>query len=223
MDSLSLPLKIGVISTAALAATFLCFLLMNFLIMTELGNRDVIEPVRLNVALALDELTEDIEEPTREKPQKSIPMEPPPAPDGVPVERTEFDAVATAERPSFDLLADELMDEIRMQLAPPSAELAPLYVVQPVYPFSAVMKEIEGYVVVNFGVRANGTVQNPVIVESSPGSLFDDAALSAIDKFRFQPRTHLGDPLSVNDIQMRFVFELNGSGAAARVMPESDI
>ena len=79
------------------------------------------------------------------------------------------------------------------------------------------MKEIEGYVVVNFGVRENGTVKNPVVVESSPGSLFDEAALSAIDKFRFHPRTHLGDPLAVDDVRMRFVFELNETGADTRI------
>jgi protein TonB len=48
------------------------------------------------------------------------------------------------------------------------------------------MKEIEGFVVVEFTVRENGTVSNPMVVSSEPDILFDDAALHAVARFKFK-------------------------------------
>ena len=212
-----MAIKFAVIVAAATTATVLCFVLMYSLILTELQSTDVPAPARLSTHLTPDEEPLEIERPERERLTRQLPSEPPLAPEGIPIEPQQLTVIVKSDRPSFDSLAEELVNDIHFNFAPPSSDFVPLYVVQPVYPFSAVMKEIEGYVIVNFGVRENGTVKNPVVVESSPGSLFDDAALSAIDKFRFQPRTHLGSPLAVDDVRMRFVFELNEAGADTRL------
>ena len=217
MGSHPMAIKIAVIVAAASTATLLCFLLMYSLIVTELRASEVPAPPKLSTHLTLEEEPVEIEQPEPERAKRQLPSEPPLALEGIPIEPQQLTVVVKSDRPSFDLLAKELVNDIHINFAPPSSDFVPLYVVQPVYPFSAVMKEIEGYVVVNFGVRENGTVKNPVVVESSPGSLFDEAALSAIDKFRFHPRTRLGDPLAVDDVRMRFVFELNETGADTRI------
>ena len=98
-------------------------------------------------------------------------------------------------------------------MTPPVKDLAPMFVVHPIYPFAAVMKEIEGYVLVQFSVRENGSVADAIILESEPRSTFDDAALSAIRKFKFQPREVGGDPIPVEKIQLRFAFTLESTHA----------
>ncbi len=86
----------------------------------------------------------------------------------------------------------------------------PTVVVQPVYPLVAEMKQIEGYVIVSFAVRENGTVVNPVVVKSEPDAIFDQAAIHAISRFRFAPRSsEQPEPMIVAENQMRFVFSLD--------------
>jgi protein TonB len=70
------------------------------------------------------------------------------------------------------------------------------------------MKDIEGFVVVEFSVRDNGTVANPVVVNSEPEVLFDQAALSAISRFKFRPRSVGGDHVQVDKVQLKFAFSL---------------
>ena len=112
-------------------------------------------------------------------------------------------------------MADTLGSEVvRLDISPPVKTLVPLAVVQPVYPFSAAMKEIEGFVLVQFSVDANGIVRDAVIIDSAPGRTFDDAALSAIRKFRFQPRMIGGDAIPTQDIQMKFAFSMESSYAS---------
>lgn len=208
-----------VVATAT-TATFLCLLVMQLLISSELERPPVTEQAKVAAQLELAEPDRDIEELTRQLPDKALPSEPPPEPEGIPIRIQEFDALTKSERPTLPSLGDTLAEsQPRFELSPPARDLVPLYMVQPVYPFSAVMKEVEGYVIVNFGVRSNGTVSNPVVVESEPGELFDDAALSAIDKFRFRPRTLHGDPLAVENLQMRFVFELSADGSGTSIQP----
>lgn len=211
--------KLTFIAGAAFVATTLSLLLMQLLIATELRQGEALDPPLISTRLQLEDHNRERQEPERKRAEKILPAEPPPVPEGVPVDHQPFSVLVKAERPTFESLADELMDEVSMNLIAPSTDLLPLYIVQPAYPFSAVMKQIEGYVVVNFGVRTNGTVQNPVVVESAPGELFDQAALSAIDKFRFQPRMHLGDPLAATDLQMRFVFSMEGIGISNLAAP----
>jgi len=217
MDSFPLSLKYPLVLGGALIATGLCFLVMLLLIRTELDRNPPPERVRIAANLSLETFERDIHEPERSRPERLLPAEPPPDPDGLPITAAERTTKVMAERPMFpaaEMFTDAAID---FELSPPAQDLMPVYVVQPVYPFSAVMKEIEGYVVISFGVRPNGTVINPVVVESRPGSLFDDAALSAIDKFRFRPRTLHGDALAVNDMKMRFVFTLTAAGGQTRV------
>lgn len=210
-------LKFLIVLGAATLATLSCFILMYLMIATELHDAPVPERARISTALALEQPSKEPEKPKRRRQERILPSELPATDEGIPIPRNDVTILAKAERPSFESAARDFSDDVEFELAPPSNHLAPVYIVQPVYPFKAVMKEIEGYVVVNFGVRPNGTVRNPVVVESSPGALFDDAALSAIDKFRFQPRTHLGDPLAVDDVRMRFVFKLGAAGGQTRI------
>jgi protein TonB len=64
----------------------------------------------------------------------------------------------------------------------------PVSRVQPEWPRRALTQGIEGWVRVQFTIRADGTVSNARVVESQPGQLFDRSAVRAIERWRFRPR-----------------------------------
>lgn len=206
-----------VIGIASVLTTLALFLLMQALISMELANAPIDVLPSLSAPLLPNIETRQPE--LRKRALRIVPTEIPPSPEGVPIPPSDVTALVKAEKLTLGSIA-ELEDHgaIDLELYPPVQDLMPIYVVQPAYPFRAVLREIQGFVLVNFNVRANGTVQNPVVVESEPGDLFDDAALSAVVKFKFQPRMVGGDALAVNNVQLRFVFRLEADGS-----PSADV
>jgi protein TonB len=79
--------------------------------------------------------------------------------------------------------------------------------VAPVYPSRALAYGIEGYVVVQFDVTADGRVVNVVIIESTD-SVFNKAAIRAAGKFKFKPRVVDGLALASYGIRNMFSFEI---------------
>ena len=65
--------------------------------------------------------------------------------------------------------------------------------VSPVYPPSAKKDGVEGFVVLQFVVGTDGYAYDPVITNSIPGEVFDNAALDALYDYRFQPAKKNGE------------------------------
>ncbi|MEX0943408.1 MAG: energy transducer TonB [Pseudomonadales bacterium] len=215
MEHVSGPLKYLAVTASAFVATLLCFLLMQTLIATGTGPLTETDPPDISAPLLPPMQPEEMRE-VRTRANRIVPAQLPPAPDGVSIAPEEVIVTVHAERPTFGSIADFLdSDAMDFEIYPPLSDLVPLYVVQPVYPFAAAMKGVEGFVLVNFSVRENGTVLNPVVVASEPGELFDDAALSAVGKFRFQPRTVGGDAVIAPDLQIKFLFRLETAAAGS--------
>ncbi len=193
---------------AALLATCASFYLMLFLISTELSfDPEIMHASAVRPAIAEEKKMEPVA--TRKKPEKYLPLQPPPDPRAKMWNRTAR-VEMRAERPTLGSIADIIgPEDISLNLEAPHSELMPVHVVQPVYPLRAAMREIEGYVIVKFTVRANGTVAHPIVVESEPGILFDEAALNAVTRFRFRPREVGGEQVQVDNIQLKFIFNLD--------------
>jgi len=79
--------------------------------------------------------------------------------------------------------------------------------VKPVYPVRGTTLGLEGYVIVQFDVSADGSVYNISIVESTH-RIFERAAIDAARKFRFKARVVDGVPQPSHGIQNLFRFEL---------------
>jgi TonB family protein len=60
--------------------------------------------------------------------------------------------------------------------------------VAPLYPPAALAAGIEGHVVVAYRVSRAGAAEDARVVESAPTGVFDDAAITAIRGWRFQPQ-----------------------------------
>src|ERR1700685_3155261 len=78
----------------------------------------------------------------------------------------------------------------------PAARIAAADTVQPAVPigrplpeYPAAAGDAEGYVKLDFDIGADGHVTNAVVIESNPKALFDQAALDAVTRWTFQPRT----------------------------------
>ena len=64
----------------------------------------------------------------------------------------------------------------------------------PDYPPDAVRKHQEGWVEVEFTVMPDGTVANATVVNANPARIFNSAALRAVERWTFTPRTDNGTP-----------------------------
>jgi periplasmic protein TonB len=86
-------------------------------------------------------------------------------------------------------------------------EYMPIVQVAPQYPRRAAERGLEGYVTLEFVVTRQGTVRDPVVIESS-NSVFDRAALDAVQRFRYRPRVIDGEPVEVPGVRFRITFQL---------------
>jgi protein TonB len=58
---------------------------------------------------------------------------------------------------------------------------------EPVYPYKARQRNIEGYVKVKMLVQTDGTVGDVSVLDAQPQGLFESAALKAVPSWRFKP------------------------------------
>lgn len=87
-------------------------------------------------------------------------------------------------------------------------DVIPRVRVNPDYPPHAITKNIEGWVRVQFTVTAIGTVKDAIVVGSEPGTVFDDAALKAIARWRYNPRVVNGEAVERVGLQTIIRFTL---------------
>jgi protein TonB len=83
----------------------------------------------------------------------------------------------------------------------------PIVRVAPVYPARALSRGLEGFVDLSFTVTTAGTVENPIVLQST-SSLFERAAIRAVLKFKYKPRVVDGVPVSVPGVKTRISFQL---------------
>jgi protein TonB len=72
------------------------------------------------------------------------------------------------------------------------------------------MMRLEGYVIVQFTVTANGSVRDVAVVESS-NEVFNQAAVDAALRFRYRPRVINGEAVEVAGVLNRITFVLDQS------------
>ncbi len=76
----------------------------------------------------------------------------------------------------------------------------------PAFPDGKMRRGQEGWVRLNFVVGPDGQAVDPIIVDSSGGSLFEQSALAVVSAWRFQP-PEAGVELANNTVEVRFEIE----------------
>lgn len=102
--------------------------------------------------------------------------------------------------------------EVAGPLAPQTGvdrDTVPLVRVEPVYPPPALRRGLEGWVKLQFDVSGTGAVMNARVVDARPRGVFDQAALQAVARWRYYPRTEGGQPVERVGLQtvIRFGIE----------------
>ncbi len=86
-------------------------------------------------------------------------------------------------------------------------EFLPIVRVPPAYPPRAAENGVEGWVLLEFTVTAEGTTENVVVIESSH-SMFERSAVKAAEKYKYKPRVVDGEPVPVTGVSVRIEFQL---------------
>ena len=71
-------------------------------------------------------------------------------------------------------------------------DVIPLVRVNPDYPPRAQARGLEGWVQVRFTITPTGTIKDAIVVNAEPKGIFDDAALKAIARWRYNPKVEGG-------------------------------
>jgi protein TonB len=97
----------------------------------------------------------------------------------------------------------------RMSLSAGSdRDVIPLVRINPDYPPRALSRGLEGWVQVQFTITATGTVRDPMVVNAEPKNIFDDAALKAIARWRYNPKVEGGVAVERVGVQTIIRFQL---------------
>jgi protein TonB len=87
-------------------------------------------------------------------------------------------------------------------------DVIPLVRIAPDYPPRAQTRGLEGWVQVQFTITPTGTVKDPKVVNAEPKGIFDDAALKAIARWRYNPRVEGGVAVERVGVQTIIRFQL---------------
>jgi len=198
MHALRIPL---VASSGALVTLSVFTLLWHF----------VSVPIEVGEALPvvkIDWTRQRVETPTEVKRvEKTVRPTPPPLPNPPRVTGGSGVDPPTMIRPaSVELVALQRPSGVPMR---PDGDVIPVVRPAPDYPPRAITNGIEGWVQVRFTVTTIGTVRDAVVVNSAPQKLFDDAALKAIARWRYNPRVESGVAVERVGLQTIIRFELD--------------
>jgi protein TonB len=88
-------------------------------------------------------------------------------------------------------------------------DVIPLVRINPDYPPRALSRGLEGWVQVQFTITATGTVKDAKVVTAEPKNIFDDAALKAIARWRYNPKVESGVAVERVGVQVKIDFRLD--------------
>jgi protein TonB len=88
-------------------------------------------------------------------------------------------------------------------------DVIPLVRINPDYPPRALSRGLEGWVQVQFTITATGTVKDAIVVNAEPKNIFDDAALKAIARWRYNPKVESGVAVERVGVQVKIDFRLD--------------
>ena len=149
----------------------------------------------------------------RRKPKKpELPKEPPPPPKMI----VEKQAKPTMNKVKIDIPNIDLPTIagggpfLGNWAGNPLAEgdVLPIVRIDPQWPREALVEGIEGYVIVEVIIAADGSVASAVVIESVPRRLFDRNVIRAVLKWKFKPRIINGVAVERRAIQ-RLDFSLD--------------
>jgi protein TonB len=133
--------------------------------------------------------------------------QPPKVPDAPPTGgKNVIGPPTTFQKTSFEIVRPPRLAGTPMR---PDGDVVPIVRVAPEYPPAALARGLEGWAQVRFTVSEIGTVKDAVVVAAEPKKTFDDAALKAIARWRYNPKVENGVAVERVGLQTVIRFELD--------------
>lgn len=85
----------------------------------------------------------------------------------------------------------------------------PLVRIEPDYPMKARQRGIEGWVVVRFTITPAGTIKDATVVQAQPPNIFDENAIRAVSRWKYNPKIEGGVAVERPGIMVRLDFKLD--------------
>jgi protein TonB len=201
MTALRFPLTLA----AGALFTSLVFLLLWVFIHT--GESNVFE-TREATKIDFTRLRRDTE--TASKRQNKAKRD---RPDMVPQQARMNFASASASTAAVSMIQPEVnaraaMTKMTVNVGGSDRDTMPLVRINPDYPPRAANRGIEGWVLIEFTITAAGTVRDARVIDASPRGYFEDAALKAIARWRYNPKVQEGVAVERVGVRVRLSFNL---------------
>jgi protein TonB len=134
-------------------------------------------------------------------------------PDMVPQQARMNFASSSANTAAVSMIQPEVnaraaMSKMTVNVGGSDRDTMPLVRINPDYPPRAASRGIEGWVMVEFAITAAGTVRDAKVIDSSPKGYFEDAALKAIARWRYNPKVQEGVAVERIGVRVRLSFNL---------------
>lgn len=140
-----------------------------------------------------------------------------------PVERVSVSTtILRLDMPNAEFVEMTGATELQKEMALPVPQISiqgylPIEIVSPEYPQSALVRGIEGRILVEFTIDQEGLIRDPHIISRSMAStLFDKAVLAAIRKSRYHPQVLDGEPIELRGVTEEFIFKLEPADSYRR-------
>lgn len=93
----------------------------------------------------------------------------------------------------------------------PDSEPSPIVRINPKYPVAAARDGIEGWVQLRFSVDAAGSVTDIEVIAAKPQRVFEQEAIRALKRWKYQPSTLDGAAAARSGLQVQLDFNLDGA------------
>jgi protein TonB len=150
----------------------------------------------------------EVQQKKRDKAELEKPKELPPQTN---ISRSSFDmggdAIAVIA-PSVEAKAN-VRANVSLGAGGTDRDTIPLVRIEPDYPMRARQRGIEGWVVVQFTITPAGTIKDAKVVQASPPGVFDEAAVRAVSRWKYNPKIEGGVAVERPGIMVRLDFKLD--------------
>ncbi len=166
----------------------------------ELRQATRIEFTRMRRDTEVESRREEYRKPQRQKPQ-TMPSAP----------RLSLAANAPGAGSAVQMLTPKIdTSGIKLDISAGGSDrdVTPLVRVNPEYPRRALQRGIEGWVQMQFTITAAGTVKDIKVVDSEPKRVFDEPAMQAVSRWRYNPRVENGVAVERVGIRVLLRFKL---------------
>ena len=201
---------LSLLSLALLISLFI-FYFMSLLISTR-KNPNKVGSQNVSINFLLNDKLDELELRSRRLPKKPKKEEPPPETPKLKIQQTELQKPEMiSQLPQLDLPDDFESDTKGAGVSSQASQdrkVTPIFRIQPVYPRRAALRNIEGFVILQFDITPIGNTDNITVIQASPPQIFNSNAIQALKKWKYKPKIENGKAVRQNNLKVQLDFSL---------------